>query len=40
MGEILILLFLLLVGPLSVLYGADSRPYEDRPRPSWPGTPS
>jgi hypothetical protein len=31
MGELLIILFLLLVGPLAVLYGADSR-IDDRRR--------
>lgn len=39
MGEILVLTFLVLIGPLSLLYGVDSRVYEERPRPWWPGTP-
>jgi hypothetical protein len=39
MGGILILTFILVVGPLAVLYGIDSRPYEARQRPAWPGTP-
>ncbi len=39
MGGILILTFILAVGPLAVLYGADSRPYEARQRAWWPGTP-
>ncbi len=37
MGAILILSFILLIGPLSVLYGVDSRVYEERPRAWWPG---
>jgi hypothetical protein len=32
MGTILILAFIVLVGPLAVLYGADSRPVEHRPK--------
>ncbi len=32
MGTILILGFIFLVGPLAVLYGADSRPLERRSR--------
>jgi hypothetical protein len=34
MPEIILLIFMLLVGPLAVLYGADSSIYEERPR-SW-----
>jgi hypothetical protein len=34
MTAIFILTFMLLVGPLAVLYGADSAIYEERPR-SW-----
>jgi hypothetical protein len=37
MGAILVLVFILLVGPLSLLYGVDSRVHEDRPRGWWPG---
>jgi hypothetical protein len=40
MGAILILTFIVLVGPLSLLYGADSRPCEARQRAWWPGNPS
>jgi hypothetical protein len=32
MGTVLILLFILLIGPLAVLYGTDSRPFEPRSR--------
>ena len=39
MGAIMILSFILLVGPLSLLYGVDSRPYEERQRAWWPATP-
>jgi hypothetical protein len=39
MGGILILTFFLVVGPLALLYGIDSRIYEERQRPTWPGTP-
>jgi hypothetical protein len=39
-GAILVLAFLLLIGPLAVLYGVDSRPVEDRERRGWwPGAP-
>jgi hypothetical protein len=38
MGSILLLSFILLVGPLAVRYGADSRIVEPRPRPWWPGS--
>ena len=34
MGQILLLAFFVLVGPLAVLYGADSR--LDEPRGTWP----
>lgn len=37
MGSILFLTFMLLVGPLAVLYGADSRVAEARPRGWFPG---
>lgn len=39
MTGILILTFFLVVGPLALRYGIDSRVYEARQRPSWPGTP-
>jgi hypothetical protein len=32
MGTVLFLIFILLIGPLAVLYGADSRPLERRSR--------
>jgi hypothetical protein len=32
MGAILILAFLVLIGPLSLLLGVDSRPYDRRQR--------
>ena len=34
MGAIILISFILLVGPLAIRYGIDSRIYEDRPR-SW-----
>jgi hypothetical protein len=37
-GFIVVLAFVLLVGPLAVLYGADSRPTERDPRGWWPGS--
>jgi hypothetical protein len=33
MGALLVIVFLLLVGPLALLYGADSRLSQDRGRP-------
>ena len=33
--SILFLAFLLLIGPLAVLYGADSRPHDERDRRTW-----
>ena len=40
MGSLLIILVVLLVGPLSLVYGADSRRYDERDRRSWwPGAP-
>jgi hypothetical protein len=39
-GFILVLAFVLLIGPLAVLYGADSRIPDDRDRRGWwPGAP-
>jgi len=39
-GAILVLLFLFAIGPLAVLYGADSRPPDDHDRRGWwPGAP-
>ena len=32
MTAIALLIFMLLIGPLAVLYGADSSVYEERPR--------
>jgi hypothetical protein len=39
MGAILILAFVLLIGPLALLYGADSRPVERDGHGWWPGAP-
>ena len=40
MAAIAILAFVLLIGPLAVLYGADSRPNDPRDRRGWwPGAP-
>jgi hypothetical protein len=36
-GFIVVSAFILLVGPLAVLYGVDSRPTERDPRGWWPG---
>jgi hypothetical protein len=39
MGFVLVLVFLLAVGPLALLYGADSRVVDDRDRRGWwPGS--
>jgi hypothetical protein len=38
MGSVLLLTFILLVGPLAVRYGADSRIHEQRPRGWFPGS--
>jgi hypothetical protein len=37
MGMLMVILFLVLVGPLALIYGADSRDRFDRPRAWWPG---
>ncbi len=38
--ELVVLILIVLVGPLAVLFGADSRPVEDRERRGWwPATP-
>lgn len=40
MEALVILLLLVLIGPLAVLFGADSRIVEDRERRGWwPGAP-
>ena len=39
MGAILVLTFIVLIGPLALVWGVDSRIYESRPRASWPATP-
>ena len=40
MGFALVLAFVLLVGPLAVVYGVDSRRWDDRDRRGWwPGSP-
>jgi hypothetical protein len=37
----IVLTIALLIGPLAVLYGADSRPHDERYRRTWwPGTPN
>jgi hypothetical protein len=33
--ELVVLIFIVLVGPLAVLYGADSRPVDTRDRRTW-----
>jgi hypothetical protein len=38
-GFVILLAFILLVGPLAVLFGADSRPVERDDRGWWPGSP-
>jgi hypothetical protein len=38
MAAFIILTLLVLAGPLALLYGVDSRVYEDRPRGWWPGS--
>jgi hypothetical protein len=35
--ELVILAFILLIGPLAVLYGADSRPTDTREHGPWRG---
>jgi hypothetical protein len=37
MADIIILLFIVLLGPLAIVFGADSRTWDDRGW--WPGTP-
>ncbi len=37
MALFLLLTLLVLAGPLALVYGVDSRVYEDRPRGRWPG---
>jgi len=39
MGLTVILILLLVVGPLSVRFGADSRPTGERQQAWWPGAP-
>jgi hypothetical protein len=34
-GAILVISFIVLVGPLSVFFGADSRVWDDRDRRGW-----
>lgn len=38
-GLVVVLVILFLIGPLAVLYGADSRPTERDSRGWWPGRP-
>jgi nitrogen fixation-related uncharacterized protein len=35
MGVLLVIAFLIAVGPLALLYGVDSRPWDDQDRHSW-----
>jgi hypothetical protein len=39
LGVLLVIAFVILVGPVSILYGADSRITRDRDRGWWPATP-
>ena len=39
MGLLLVILMIVVVGPLAVLYGADSRPTAGRSREWWPAAP-
>jgi hypothetical protein len=39
MGIIVIVILLVVVGPLSLLYGVDSRPVGERQQAWWPGAP-
>ncbi len=39
MGLIVILILLVVVGPLAVHFGADSRSYGDRQQAWWPAAP-
>jgi hypothetical protein len=39
MGLTVVLILLVVVGPLAVRFGADSRPAGERPEAWWPGTP-
>jgi hypothetical protein len=39
LGLVLAILFMIAVGPLSILYGADSRITRERDRGWWPATP-
>ena len=36
MGILLVIVMIVLVGPLALVYGADSRDTESRPRSWWP----
>jgi hypothetical protein len=35
MGSMIVIAFLFAIGPLALLYGADSRNWDDRDRRSW-----
>jgi hypothetical protein len=35
MGSIIVIAFVLAIGPLALVYGADSRSWDDRDRRSW-----
>jgi hypothetical protein len=39
MGLIVVLIMLVVVGPLAVRFGADSRPSGERPEAWWPAAP-
>ena len=38
MAVFLFLTLIVLAGPLALVYGVDSRVYEERPRGWWPGS--
>jgi hypothetical protein len=39
MGLLFVIIMIVVVGPLAVLFGADSRPTYGRPREWWPAAP-
>jgi hypothetical protein len=39
MGILLVILMIVVVGPLALVYGADSRDASSRPRGWWPASP-
>jgi hypothetical protein len=38
MAALVVVVLIVIVGPLAVIYGRDSRPIERDPRGWWPGT--